>query len=198
MPKKNPKPRQSKPSLITKTTTNLQKLSSLQKLIAMLCIAIAILFLWHQANIYREHNTYKQAEKQITAFIDKAAKLAPSTKEVRKYCSRSSAKFDDGFLSCAVRSNLEYKPMTEEEVGNTIARLEAIHRPSDWVFAYDNTDQNKDTPAVIKIVVYNYQALTCSVSYDYKSSDPYGEVYDPNILVVEAGCTGSALKEHYK
>jgi hypothetical protein len=76
--------------------------------VAFLVLFFIGYFAKQQVAIYNERKTYREAEAQITQLIDAAAKLASSTKETRKYCSYSSAKYSKGSLGCEIRGSVEY------------------------------------------------------------------------------------------
>ncbi len=197
-------PKTPKPTLNKKTPKCLvalrhwySKRSTTQLAIASLVLLAAGFFGFKQAQIYQERSIYRSAEKQITTFVDEAAKLAPSTKEVRKYCSYSSEKFSRGSLGCTVEETLHYDVLSEDRITKTIADLNEKQKSLIWDFAYDNTKNNISTPSIISVKVYKYKELSCGIDYEYKRKDMYGADYDRSILVVSASCSGPALKEYY-
>ncbi len=141
---------------------------------------------------------YNEAEAQIASFVDKAAQLAPSTKEVRKYCSRSSAKFDDGFLSCTIEGLVQYDKLSSDDIRRVMMGLDNQRKGLKWTFVKDNTENIVSTPSIMSVMVYDYKGLSCDVSYEYKRYDTDGKNFDKETTIATISCTGSALKEHYK
>ena len=111
---------------------------------------------------------YQNAEKQITQFVDEAAQLAPSTKEVRKYCSYSSEKFSRGSLGCTIKGTIQYSQQDEKKAKETLSLLYSRRRSLDWKFEFDNTKNNQKLyPDVIAVLVYKYRSLNCILDYEY-------------------------------
>ena len=62
-------------------------------LLVVVVIAAIILISFgikHGSEVAAEKQSYKEDDAQITSFVNDAAKLAPSTKEIKRYCSRTS------------------------------------------------------------------------------------------------------------
>jgi uncharacterized protein HemX len=181
-------------------TPSKPKLSKKQGwLLATLAIAAA-LFLSYQIPIYREKRVYREAEKQITQFVDEAAKLAPSTKEIRKYCSYSSEKYGKGSLGCTVGAEVHFEAMADDEINNTINKLNTIRNKLSWVHPQDNTWNETNGPKTeINSIAYDYASIGCAVAYKYKTDErrKIVQIADKKIIFVDVSCTGSALKEYY-
>ncbi len=162
-------------------------------------LALTALLLTWQLPIHKERTMYQNAEKQITQFVDEAAQLAPSTKEVRKYCSYSSEKFSRGSLGCTIRGRLLYKDVSEEEYNRLSASIRQLERQLQWNFSYDNTKQNADRPYIKSIRVYRYESMTCGPTLSVKSNTDGKAIYEAGRtdLTLSVSCTGSALKKYY-
>ena len=170
-------------------------------LIVVLAIAGVVLIgfgIKHGSEVAAEKQSYKEADAQITSFVNDAAKLAPSTKEIKRYCERSSVEYGEGYLGCSIRGTVEFRNSTVSAQKQIMSSLDDKQQELPWQFAYDNTSNNKDYPNVIKVIVYKYKELSCGVDYSYKSSDSTGKNYDKATLVIDASCDGSALQEYYK
>lgn len=196
MQKTKPKPKKVKQSPFTRLKQAIKKLSTAERVFVLACIVVGGLFLRHQLQVYVEHNTYKQAEKQIDSFVNEAAKLAPSKTETRRYCDYSSAKFSKGYLSCTVWGKVTYSTRADEQ-RTIIKSIEQNKQALPWKFMYDNTKKLLNTDRQLGVFVYSYRSLTCGVSYGYESIDGTSSNYDKNIFVVEYDCSGPALKEYY-
>ena len=167
--------------------------------VGFLVVCFVGYFAKQQVAIYNERKTYREAEVQITQFTNAAAKLAPSTKEIRKYCSYSSAKYSRGARSCNVVVDLEYHSLSPVISEKVIENLNTIQGELPWTFQYDNTKGNKMNISAdyISSRVYLSDGLHCSVSYRYKANTKDIPEGDTKNLLVKAHCSGTALEEYY-
>ncbi|QQS69127.1 hypothetical protein IPP75_04370 [Candidatus Saccharibacteria bacterium] len=162
----------------------------------ILVIIIGALIGVKQVQVYRERTTYKSAEGQIEALIDDVSKFAPTSKEMRKYCTYSSEKFSKGSLGCVVMGIVTFVG-TQEQQNALISKINSSREQIPWEFMYDNTKNLLNRNEQSGVFVYSYKTLTCGLSYGNKSTDGTDTNYDKNVLVVSYDCTGSALKEYY-
>ena len=155
-------------------------------------------FAKQQIAIYNERKTYREAEVQITQFTNAAAKLAPSTKEIRKYCSYSSAKYSKGTLGCEIRGSVEYGNLSERQLA-AISSLRSSTQGTNWRFMRDNTSSllEKYDGKIFRVLVYSYKELTCSFTYQYKPLDLHFEKVDTTKPQVIYSCSGPAAREYY-
>ena len=178
---------------------------SIIHLAVLLVVLGLIVWLWNaakqQAAANVERKNYAAAEAQIKQFIDEASKLAPSKKETRKYCSRTSAKFEAGALGCSIDAEIKYLPLSTESVATLLKQLDKQQNGLRWVFKWDNTSslQKLSESSYIKNRIYNFKNLSCSVLYKYLQNAEHKIVENEGkkILVVNSSCSGSALKEYY-
>ncbi|PID30824.1 hypothetical protein CR973_01095 [Candidatus Saccharibacteria bacterium] len=144
---------------------------------------------------------YNEAEAQIASFVDKAAKLASSSKKTYAACGYGSEKFSKGPLSCTVGAVLTYRAAEEASIINTVEQAKSLEKNLGWSNMLDTTagSQEYTSKNYIRTSVYDKGDLSCSVDYRYKENDR-GEkitIHNKSILLVEVGCTGLALKEHF-
>jgi hypothetical protein len=176
------------------------KRSTTQLAIVALALLAAGFFGFKQAQIYQERNVYRSAEKQITAFVDEAAKLAPSTKEVRKYCSYSSAKFSKGYLGCSIDGQVSYNTASDDEKNELMKRIDTMQDKIGWKFIEDNTWNTVSEPTKeIKNNVYKLDTLTCGIAYRNMAKDRAQIVNqsDAGVLILDIHCSGTAQSEYY-
>lgn len=173
-----------------------KNLGPAQSSFLILVIIVAALFAARQVQVFKERTTYRTAENQITTLVDSASRLAPNSKEMRKYCSYSSEKFSKGTLGCVVMGIVTFVG-TPEQQNAVISRINSSREQIPWEFMYDNTKNLLNRNEQSGVFVYSYKSLTCSLSYGNKSIDGTDTNYDKNILVVSYDCTGPALKEYY-
>ncbi|MBP9668104.1 hypothetical protein KBD87_04890 [Candidatus Saccharibacteria bacterium] len=161
-------------------------------------VVLIAAFVSQQAAISKQKKIYDEAEQQITAFVNEAAKLAPSTKEIKKYCSYSSAKFEKGSLSCTIRGTVTYQEPSPEQLKVIEQRQGSVIRKP-WVYGYDNSKNllPKYSHKVLRVLVYSYQGLECGVTYQYKPNDASFIMVDFTKPEVVYDCSGSAKKEYY-
>jgi hypothetical protein len=155
-------------------------------------------FAKQQIAIYNERKTYREAEVQITQFTNAAAKLAPSTKEIRKYCSYSSAKYSRGTLGCTIIGSVEYDSPTPNQL-EKISRRAKDKTLSPWKFKYDNTPNllKEDRGRILGVLAYGSKGLTCGLAYQYKPLDLHFEKVDTTKPQVIYSCSGPAAREYY-
>jgi hypothetical protein len=167
--------------------------------VGFLVVCFVGYFAKQQIAIYNERKTYREAEVQITQFTNAAAKLAPSTKEIRKYCSYSSAKYSKGTLGCVVDGSIVYERLSIDSQQKIIDKATQLQENSSWGRPKNivSGGQSITSRNNIKAYVYEVGSLSCSVDYEYKAEDLYGDSFDKSILVVEIGCSGPAAREYY-
>jgi len=161
---------------------------------------VAGLFGFKQVQIYQERNVYRSAEKQITTFVDEGAKLAPSTKEVRKYCSYSSAKFSKGYLGCSIDGQVSYNTASGNEKNELMQKIDTMQEKIGWKFIKDNTWNTVSEPTKeIKNNVYKLDTLTCGIAYRNMAKDRAQTVnqLEAEVLILDIHCSGTAQSEHY-
>jgi hypothetical protein len=177
------------------------KRSTTQLAIVALALLAAGFFGFKQAQIYQERSTYRSAEKQIAAFVDEAAKLAPSTKEVSNGCRHRSEKFSKGQLDCSVGGAIVFSAETEPDIVNILERAYKLENDLNWTHKGDGTESSQRyiSKNYIRTNIYNTEHLYCTVSYRYKENDQEMKIMTENkaVLLINASCTGPALKEYY-
>ncbi|QQS20186.1 hypothetical protein IPL85_01905 [Candidatus Saccharibacteria bacterium] len=186
---------------ISKIQNWYKSLGKIGKLSLALALVITLLFGVNQALIYKEKTMYKNAEKQIATFVDEAAKLAPSTKETRKYCRYSSAKFSNGSLSCTMSTTIKYLPTSENDTKGIIMGADNAQAVIKWRFLGDNTQSNKKyiSENYIKSRIYETESIRCGVHYRYDEDKDHNRVSIDGkvVLTIEISCSGPALREYY-
>jgi hypothetical protein len=168
--------------------------------VGFLVVCFVGYFAKQQIAIYNERKTYREAEVQITQFTNAAAKLAPSTKEIRKYCSYSSAKYSRGTLGCAIDSSVKYEDIDDAQVKQIMERANAILSSARWHYLQDNTWNYTNYPkAEISSSVYQFKNLSCGVAYRYEIDNERQIIMVRNKkgLLLEIGCSGPAAREYY-
>lgn len=162
----------------------------------ILVIIIGALIGVKQVQVHRERTTYRAAERQVETLVENASKFAPSSKEVRKYCSYSSEKYSKGYLSCTVSGLVTYNLLKVDQ-NDVVSKIIKQKEGLPWVYQYENMSIVGEENNQIAVYVYSFKSLTCALDYGYKSIDGTSVRYDKNKLDVEYRCYGEALKEYY-
>ncbi len=164
-------------------------------------LALTALLLTWQLPIHKERTMYQNAEKQITQFVDEAAQLAPSTKEVRKYCRYSSEKFSRGSLGCTVDGEVVYGVLNTGKAEEIMKKLDIDQSGLGWLFVEDNTWSTSSSPAQeIKNNIYKAHGLNCGVVYR-NIRDKDAQLNDGTMvhqLSLDIHCSGHARAEYFK
>lgn len=200
MQKSKPKTKKPAERKTAKLLNRLKQLSVVEKLFIVACVVVAGLFMRYQIQVYVEHNTYKQAEKQIQMFIDEAAKLAPSTTETKKYCSHTSEKYGRGALVCDVTGRAVYKGISKDSFASIMSEAPNLSSAPKWVEEFTESDAEvSGSSGIIKKTVYKNDGLTCGIYYRYETLSAVSALENPNerSYLIESSCSGSALKEYY-
>lgn len=131
----------------------------------------------HTIAVAKEKQAYSEADVQITSFVNDAAKLAPSTNKVTRYCSNSSEVYAQGSLGCVIRGEVDY---SSSNSASDINRVMALEKKLQW----------SPIETSSKGSVYEVSSLRCSTKYTNQDNEMR--------LQVIISCSGSALKEYYK
>lgn len=177
------------------------KRSTTQLLIVALVLLAAGFFGFKQAQIYQERSIYRSAEKQITAFVDEAAKLAPSTKEVRRYCRYSSAKIDRGPLGCTITGEIEFDSLSGGRIEEIVEHIGSRQVPEKWRYIRDNTFNYTHIPKTeLKNLIFEFSGLSCGIRFMHVTDEGRQTTTEERdkILKVTADCTGPARDEYYR
>lgn len=164
-------------------------------LIVVLAIAGVVLIgfgIKHASAVAAERQRYKEADAQITSFVNDAAKLAPSIKEIKRYCSRTSEEYSKGSLGCVIRGEVTYTSLTVGE-NTTIQQLARVEHKLPWKII----ETAPSVTASIKDAYYNISTLRCSIRHTVEkiSEDINSDKNTKLQLVID--CSGSALSEYY-
>lgn len=173
-------------------------------LLVVVVIAAIILISFgikHGSEVAAEKQSYKEADAQITSFVNDAAKLAPSTKEIKRYCSRTSEEYSEGNLSCTIDGTVEYAGLDTGAQKQVMSALDARQQKLSWKFAYDNTQSNQrySYSNYVQSKVYRSDDLLCGIHYEYKEDNNQKPILvgDKTVLSVGIDCSGRALSEYY-
>lgn len=164
-----------------------------------LILLFASPFAFNQIRTYFEKRTYANAEKEIVSLVNKAKKLAPSESKINKYCERSSAKYEDGDLSCSIIGVVNFAATSEDNISSLIKSLDSIQHELSWEYTKDNTWNYTGEKTEIKNQRYKYKNLSCGVTYRYKINSSREIVLTDSgrSLVVVMSCGGSAMREYF-
>ena len=162
-------------------------------------VVLIAAFISQQTSTSKQKKIYDEAEQQITAFVNEAAKLAPSAKEIKKYCSYSSAKFSRGTLGCSVRGGVTYNTLSSEISLNLMKKLDNLQEKIVWQYDKDNTwnGAGQETRE-IKNSIYKFKNLTCGVVYSEAKTDRSKPgAPEETQLILDIDCSGLAMQEYY-
>lgn len=186
------------PRPFTRLNDKLKKLGPTGGIVLVFIMLLVGIVGAREVKTFQERSTFKAAEKQISNFVDEAAKLAPSTRKIAKECRYSSAKLGKGPLGCSIYGKVRYEGLAEMDklisVGKTLI-------PSKWQYIRDNTFNYAYLPkSEIKNSIYEFKGMSCRVSYSYEVDERQQiiTIDGRKNLIVMADCTGSALREYYK
>lgn len=169
-------------------------------IIAVVLLLGLVVVAKYPVSVLQEKLMYSAAEKEIDRFANQASAIAPSKTEKYTDCSRSSSKFDDGFLGCRVGELITYQNVANDNVNKLTNSLDRLQRELSWNFEFDNTKNLLSSyQNIISVRVYKFEKLTCSAKYEYGSNVVGGSEsgIDKTTLVVTVSCGGPALREYY-
>jgi hypothetical protein len=202
MPKKNKtRTRIGAAKIISLLKKLYKKVGKSGSIFLVLLIVAAMLLAMKQVAIYREKRMYDKAEKEISQFINRASSLYPNTNEVKNYCSYTSEKFSRGSLGCSISTILEYLPADEEKIKWITQAIDSKQKLINWEYLGENTKGNREyiSENYLKSQIYQTGSLTCGIHYKYKEDTEKNRLYHDGkpILIIQASCTGPALREYY-
>ncbi len=157
-------------------------------------IVFGTLTIKHQRAISQEKKAYSAAEADITAFVDEAAKLATSTKEITKQCRYASAKYSKGSLGCNISGKVKYELQTSIDTTTVEALLDTKPKALGWKFRFDNTESMQELyPDIVSNKVYSFKNLECGIIRKSTDNPSTGQA----AITVNIDCSGLAMREYY-